>query len=51
MLQIIDWEYYIERLGGCVMKIITIPAALQSVSDQEILYNILIILVLLRLCY
>ena len=31
-LQIIDWQYYIERLGGCVMKIITIPAALQSVS-------------------
>ncbi|KAL4229089.1 hypothetical protein ACF0H5_012128 [Mactra antiquata] len=31
--EIIDWEYYIERLGGCVMKIITIPAALQNVSN------------------
>ncbi|XP_052253908.1 DNA polymerase epsilon catalytic subunit A-like [Dreissena polymorpha] len=31
--EILDWEYYIERLGGCVMKIITIPAALQNVSN------------------
>ena len=30
--QILDWEYYVERLGGCIQKIITIPAALQSVS-------------------
>ena len=26
---ILDWDYYIERLSGTVMKIITIPAALQ----------------------
>ena len=31
LFQILDWEYYIERLGGTVMKIITIPAALQNV--------------------
>ncbi|KAJ8316130.1 hypothetical protein KUTeg_006144 [Tegillarca granosa] len=30
---ILDWQYYIERLGGCVQKIITIPAALQQVSN------------------
>ncbi len=29
---ILDWEYYVERLGGTIMKIITIPAALQGVS-------------------
>ena len=32
VLQILDWSYYVERLGGCIQKIITIPAALQSVS-------------------
>jgi len=26
---ILDWEYYIERLGSAIQKIITIPAALQ----------------------
>ena len=26
---ILDWGYYIERFSGTVMKIITIPAALQ----------------------
>ncbi|KAK3581719.1 hypothetical protein CHS0354_015350 [Potamilus streckersoni] len=31
--EILDWEYYIERLGGCVQKIITIPAALQQVPN------------------
>ena len=30
---ILDWDYYIERLGGCIQKIITIPAALQGVSN------------------
>ncbi|XP_074652055.1 DNA polymerase epsilon catalytic subunit A-like [Tubulanus polymorphus] len=30
---ILDWNYYIERLGSCVQKIITIPAALQQVSN------------------
>ncbi|XP_013399576.1 DNA polymerase epsilon catalytic subunit A [Lingula anatina] len=30
---ILDWEYYIERLGSCVQKIITIPAALQGVAN------------------
>jgi DNA polymerase epsilon subunit 1 len=29
---ILDWEYYIERLGSSIQKIITIPAALQGVS-------------------
>lgn len=30
---ILDWSYYIERLGGAVQKIITIPAAMQGVSN------------------
>ncbi|CAK8688654.1 unnamed protein product [Clavelina lepadiformis] len=30
---ILDWEYYIERLGSAIQKIITIPAALQGVSN------------------
>lgn len=30
---ILDWEYYIERLGGAIQKIITIPAALQGVEN------------------
>jgi DNA polymerase epsilon subunit 1 len=30
---ILDWDYYIERLGGTIQKIITIPAALQGVSN------------------
>ncbi len=29
----LDWEYYIERLNGCIQKIITIPAALQGVLN------------------
>jgi DNA polymerase epsilon subunit 1 len=29
----LDWEYYIERLNGCIQKIITIPAALQGVNN------------------
>ena len=27
---ILDWDYYKERLGGSIMKIVTIPAALQK---------------------
>lgn len=30
-MQILDWDYYIERLGSTIQKIITIPAALQQV--------------------
>ncbi|KAK2153411.1 hypothetical protein LSH36_298g04118 [Paralvinella palmiformis] len=30
---ILDWDYYIERLGGAIQKIITIPAALQGVAN------------------
>lgn len=30
--EILDWSYYIERLGGAIQKIITIPAAMQGVS-------------------
>ena len=29
----LDWDYYIERLSGCIQKIITIPAALQGVIN------------------
>merc|ERR1719187_401010 len=30
---ILDWDYYIERLGGTIQKIITIPAALQGIPN------------------
>jgi DNA polymerase epsilon subunit 1 len=30
---IIDWEYYLERLGSVIQKLITIPAALQKVAN------------------
>ena len=29
---ILDWAYYIERLGSAIQKIVTIPAAMQRVS-------------------
>ena len=28
---VLDWNYYIERLGKAIQKIITIPAAMQKV--------------------
>lgn len=30
---IIDWDYYIERFGSCVQKIVTIPAAIQRAQN------------------
>lgn len=30
---VIDWEYYLERLGSVIQKLITIPAALQKVRN------------------
>ncbi|KAF4531720.1 hypothetical protein B566_EDAN008933 [Ephemera danica] len=30
---VLDWNYYIERLGGCIQKIVTIPAAMQGVTN------------------
>ncbi|KAI9739725.1 MAG: DNA polymerase epsilon catalytic subunit [Cirrosporium novae-zelandiae] len=30
---IIDWDYYLERLGSVIQKLITIPAALQKVGN------------------
>jgi DNA polymerase epsilon subunit 1 len=30
---ILDWDYYIERLGSVIQKLITIPAAMQGVSN------------------
>ena len=30
---IIDWDYYLERLGSVVQKLITIPAALQKIRN------------------
>lgn len=30
---ILDWEYYTERLGSVIQKLITIPAALQKVAN------------------
>lgn len=34
-VQILDWDYYIERLGSAIQKIITIPAALQQVRASR----------------
>jgi DNA polymerase epsilon subunit 1 len=31
--ELIDWEYYKERLGNTIKKIITIPAAIQKVEN------------------
>lgn len=33
MRGIVDWDYYRERLGGTIQKIITIPAAMQRVPN------------------
>lgn len=30
---ILDWNYYVERLGGAIQKIITIPAAMQGINN------------------
>lgn len=30
---ILDWEYYIDRFGGVIQKLITIPAAMQKVPN------------------
>ena len=30
---LIDWDYYLERLGSVIQKLITIPAALQKVRN------------------
>lgn len=30
---ILDWDYYLERLGSVIQKLITIPAALQKVHN------------------
>lgn len=30
---VIDWNYYIERLGSVIQKLITIPAALQKIRN------------------
>jgi DNA polymerase epsilon subunit 1 len=31
--EVIDWDYYLERLGSVIQKLITIPAAYQKVSN------------------
>ena len=33
MRDILDWNYYIERLGAAIQKIITIPAAFQDIPN------------------
>jgi DNA polymerase epsilon subunit 1 len=30
---LIDWQYYLERFGSVIQKIITIPAAMQGISN------------------
>eukprot|EP01059_Diplonema_ambulator_P006462 TRINITY_DN16155_c1_g2_i2.p1 TRINITY_DN16155_c1_g2~~TRINITY_DN16155_c1_g2_i2.p1 ORF type:complete len:2253 (+),score=933.60 TRINITY_DN16155_c1_g2_i2:28-6759(+) len=32
---ILDWDYYITRLSGAILKIITIPAAFQKVANPN----------------
>ena len=32
---ILDWGYYAERLGNAVQKIVTIPAAMQQVAEEN----------------
>ena len=36
---VLDWNYYIERLGGCIQKIITIPAALQASNFLKLIFS------------
>ncbi|KJH52429.1 hypothetical protein DICVIV_01406 [Dictyocaulus viviparus] len=31
--ELLDWDYYIDRLGSCIQKIISIPAALQGLPN------------------
>lgn len=31
--QIVDWDYYVQRLGAAIQKIVTIPAALQRLDN------------------
>lgn len=31
--EVLDWDYYIERIGSAIQKIITIPAALQGLPN------------------
>lgn len=31
--ELIDWQYYIERLNSCIQKIVTIPAAFQGLPN------------------
>ncbi|KAJ8897708.1 hypothetical protein PR048_003058 [Dryococelus australis] len=31
--EVLDWDYYIERLGGTIQKIVTIPAAMQGLPN------------------
>lgn len=33
---LLDWDYYLERLGKCIQKIITIPAAIQKVWTKKV---------------
>lgn len=33
MRDILDWDYYRERLGNAIQKIISIPAAMQGVTN------------------
>lgn len=37
MRSIIDWDYYIERLGNTIQKMLTIPAAFQKVTNHIII--------------
>jgi hypothetical protein len=37
---VLDWSYYIERLGGTIQKIINIPAALQVKFLNLISFNL-----------
>lgn len=46
MRDIVDWEYYKERLGSAIQKIITIPAAMQVRLLQALSQGLLLCLCL-----
>ena len=58
--QILDWDYYIERLGNAIQKIITIPAALQAVlwvlasvllSHFTFVYQLVVIVIVFKILF
>jgi DNA polymerase epsilon subunit 1 len=38
--ELLDWDYYKERLASAIQKIITIPAAFQSIENPVPRYEL-----------